>query len=86
MPCPCAVPARRARGVHSRDDRCRCRCDDHASAAGAAAAGRNCSRGTGGSGFSAQDPLNALAQWSLGYDSRNSALMRDAFTTDAEFI
>jgi SnoaL-like domain len=44
------------------------------------------SRGARGSGFSAQDPLNTLAQWSLGYDSRNSALMRDAFTTDAEFI
>jgi SnoaL-like domain len=44
------------------------------------------SRGHGGSNFTAQDPLNTLAQWSLGYDSRNSAMMRDAFTRDAQFI
>jgi hypothetical protein len=44
------------------------------------------SRGYGGSNFTAQDPLNTLAQWSLGYDSRNSAMMRDAFTRDAQFI
>ena len=42
--------------------------------------------GLGGSNFTAQDPLNTLAQWSLGYDSRNSAMMRDAFTRDARFI
>ena len=44
------------------------------------------SHGLGGLTFSAQDPLNTLAQWSLGYDSRNSAMMRDAFTRDARFI
>jgi SnoaL-like domain len=44
------------------------------------------SRGIGGPNFSAQDPLNTLAQWSLGYDSRESGLMRDAFTEDAKFI
>ena len=44
------------------------------------------SRGGSGSNFEAQDPLNTLAQWSLGYDSRNSALMRDAFTEDSRFI
>jgi hypothetical protein len=41
---------------------------------------------SGGSEFSAQDPLNTLAQWSIGYDSRNSAMMRDAFTRDARFV
>jgi hypothetical protein len=54
------------------------------------AADRNTSvpanHGLGGPHFSAQDPLNTLAQWSLGYDSRNSAMMRDAFTRDARFI
>jgi hypothetical protein len=44
------------------------------------------SHGIGGPTFTAQDPLNTLAQWSLGYDSRNSALMRDAFTRDARFV
>ena len=44
------------------------------------------SRGGGGSSFSAQDPLNTLAQWSLGYDERNSEMMRDAFTRDATFV
>lgn len=44
------------------------------------------SRGLGGSNFTAQDPLNTLAQWALGYDSRNRAMMRDAFTRDARFI
>ena len=39
-----------------------------------------------GSSFNAQDPLNTIAQWSIGYDSRNSALMRDSFTRDARFI
>ena len=43
-------------------------------------------RPLGGSNFQAQDPLNTLAQWSLGYDSRDSGLMRDAFTQDARFI
>lgn len=44
------------------------------------------SHGLGGPTFNAQDPLNTVAQWSLGYDSRNSALMRDAFTRDARFV
>ncbi len=44
------------------------------------------SHGLGGPNFTAQDPLNTLAQWSLGYDTRNSAMMRDAFTRDARFI
>jgi hypothetical protein len=39
-----------------------------------------------GSTFNAQDPLNTVAQWSIGYDSRNSAMMRDAFTRDARFV
>ena len=39
-----------------------------------------------GSTFNAQDPLNTIAQWSIGYDSRDSAMMRDAFTRDARFV
>jgi hypothetical protein len=34
----------------------------------------------------AQDALNALYRWSLGYDSRDVDLMRSAFTQDARFI
>ena len=44
------------------------------------------SRSGHGSTFNAQDPLNTLAQWSIGYDSRDSAMMRDAFTRDARFV
>lgn len=50
------------------------------------AAPKDYGNSVGGPNFNAQDPLNTVAQWSLGYDSRNSALMRDAFTRDARFV
>jgi SnoaL-like domain len=37
-------------------------------------------------GADAQDALNALFRWSLGYDSRDEALMRSAFTDDSRFV
>jgi hypothetical protein len=37
-------------------------------------------------GAEAQDALNALFRWSLGYDERDVDLMRTAFTHDARFV
>ena len=34
----------------------------------------------------AQDVYNALSRWALGYDSRNSEMMRSSFTEDARFL
>jgi len=42
-------------------------------------------RGQQSVGADAQDALNALFRWSLGFDSRDVALMRSAFTDDARF-
>jgi hypothetical protein len=37
-------------------------------------------------GADAQDALNALYRWALGYDERDIELMRSAFTDDARFV
>jgi hypothetical protein len=37
-------------------------------------------------GAEGQDVYNALSRWALGYDTRDEALMRSAFTEDARFI
>jgi hypothetical protein len=52
----------------------------------AAAAPPRSTRGPGSVSADAQDALNALYRWSLGYDSRDVQLMRSAFTQDARFI
>jgi hypothetical protein len=48
--------------------------------------GGQTSQALGGPNFQPQDALNTLYRWALGYDERDSDLMRDTFTEDARFV
>lgn len=43
-------------------------------------------RAIGNAHHDAQAAIDPLYRWALGYDSRNEAMMRDAFTEDARFV
>ena len=51
-----------------------------------AAASPRSNRGSRSVSGDAQDALNALYRWALGYDSGDVGLMRSSFTRDARFI